>query len=56
MQSYTVSTYRLIASNGRHIRMATQVACPDGTVVRFMERMSKREAIRQVEQTRRKEG
>lgn len=43
----TVSTYRLTASNGRHIRIATMVTLADGRVVRFMEKMSKREAIRQ---------
>lgn len=43
----TASNYRLTASNGRHIRTATMVTFPDGRVIRFMEKMSKREAIRQ---------
>ena len=40
-----VSTYNLTASNGQHIRKATQVELADGRVIRFMERMSKREAL-----------
>jgi hypothetical protein len=40
------SNYELFASNGRRIRTATQVTFSDGTVVRFMERMPKGEAIR----------
>lgn len=43
-----VTTYNLTASNGRHIRKATQVELADGTVVRFMEKLSKRQAIAQV--------
>lgn len=44
----TVSNYRLTAAlTGRHIRIATMVTFPDGHVVRFMERMSERDAIRQ---------
>ncbi len=42
-----VSTYKLKASNGRHIRLATAVTFPDGRVVRFIDRLGKREAIRQ---------
>lgn len=49
-QKLQVETYQLTASNGRHIRKATQVVFPDGYVVRFMEKMSKREALRQVAQ------
>lgn len=45
----TVSTYNLTAPNGRHIRRATQVTFPDGRVIRFMEKMSKRETLRQVQ-------
>lgn len=43
----TVSTYRLQASNGRHIRIATKVVFADGFTVRFIDRMPKGEAIRQ---------
>jgi hypothetical protein len=43
----TVETYRLRASNGRHIRMATRVRFPNGQVVSFLDKMPKREAIRQ---------
>ena len=42
-----VETYRLVASNGRHIRLATKVTLADGRVVKFMERMPKRAAIAQ---------
>lgn len=42
----TVTTYSLTASNGKHIRTATRVTYR-GQTVEFMERMSKREAIRQ---------
>ena len=44
----TVSTYDLTAATGRHIRQATQVTFPDGRVIRFMEKMSRRDALRQV--------
>jgi hypothetical protein len=42
-----VETYRLVAMNGRHIRQATKVTMPNGEVIRFTEKLSKREAIRQ---------
>lgn len=44
----TVENYSLYAANGRRIRTATKVTI-NGQEVRFMERMSKREAIRQAE-------
>lgn len=50
----TVQTYRLQASNGRHIRIATKVVFADGFVVRFIERMPKGAAIRQAEEVRAK--
>lgn len=43
-----VENYILYAGNGRRIRIATKVVYPDGTQVEFVERMSKREALRQV--------
>lgn len=43
----TVTTYNLTASNGRHIRKATKVTFADGREIRFMDLMSKREALRQ---------
>lgn len=43
-----VGTYTLKASNGRHIKKATKVTFADGHVIRFMEKMSNREALRQV--------
>jgi len=47
MTSPIVTTYQLVASNGRPIRKATKVTFADGREVRFTERLSKREAIRQ---------
>jgi hypothetical protein len=47
MTTYTVETYQLTASNGRPIRQATKVTCPDGKVIHFLEKMSKAQAIRQ---------
>jgi hypothetical protein len=43
----TVENYKLAAANGRHIRVATRVKYSDGRVVAFIEKMSKREALRQ---------
>ena len=42
-----VETYSLRTTTGRHIRKATRVRFADGVVVSFIERMSKRDAIRQ---------
>ena len=44
---YIVKTYRLVASNGRHIRMATKVILPDGSEIKFLDKLSHREAIEQ---------
>ena len=46
-QTPEVRNYSLLAANGRKIRTATMVVFVDGTEVRFTERMSKREALRQ---------
>jgi hypothetical protein len=43
-----VETYSL-QCNGRHVRKATQVTLASGRVIRFEEKLSNREAIRQVE-------
>lgn len=43
-----IETYRLTASNGRHIRMATKIVFQDGTERRFTERMSRKQALAQV--------
>ena len=45
-----VETYDLIAANGRPIRKATRVVMPDGRVISFAERLSRREALRQAAQ------
>ena len=46
-----VETYEIFSAlTGRKIRTATQVTFTDGRRVRFMERMGKREAIRQAVQ------
>ena len=41
-----VETYQLLASNGRPIRKATRVVMENGRVIRWTERISKREALR----------
>lgn len=52
----TVETYRLVTTTGRHIRMATRVTFADGLVVKFMDKMGNKEAIRQAELYRVREG
>lgn len=42
--------YKLKAANGKHIRMATKVTLSDGNVFHFMERLSNKEAKRQVKE------
>lgn len=42
-----VETIRLMASNGRPIRLVTKVTLGDGRVVTFTERMSNRAALAQ---------
>lgn len=42
-----VFTYQLNAPNGRPVRKATGVRFEDGHTIRFMERLSKRDAIAQ---------
>ena len=46
-QSYKVSEYTLIATNGRKIRKATVVTTPSGKKIRFMDKISKKQAIQQ---------
>jgi len=45
-----VETYTLRAGTGRKIRRATRVVLPDGRVISFTERLSRREALRQAAQ------
>lgn len=45
----TVEAYRLVASTGRPVRVATLVRLADGSVIRFTERMGRREALRNAE-------
>jgi hypothetical protein len=40
-----VENYNLKTASGRHIRVATKVTNEVGDVVRFIEKLSKREAI-----------
>jgi hypothetical protein len=47
MSAYIVETYQLTASNGRPIRQATKVTCPDGKVIHFLEKLGKAQAIKQ---------
>jgi hypothetical protein len=42
-----VETYTMLAGNGRKVRKATMVTLTSGRVIRFTERMPKRDAIRQ---------
>lgn len=42
----TVSNYNLQTSSGKHIRVATQVTLPNGQVIRFAEKLTRKEAIR----------
>lgn len=48
----TVSTYQLVAGNGRAIRKATRVTFTDGEVISFIERLPKGKAIEQAEARR----
>jgi hypothetical protein len=46
----SVETYTIYAAlTGRRVRYATKVTLANGEEIRFMERMGKREAIRQAE-------
>lgn len=47
-----VELYTLRTGTGGHIRKATKVIFPDGREVKFMDRLSKREAIRQAREGR----
>ena len=47
-----VETYNLKTRKGKHIRKATMVIFPDGKVIRFIEKMGKKEAIRQAQKQR----
>jgi hypothetical protein len=42
-----VSTYTLKTQNGRHIRQATKVTYSDGREVKFVDKLPKKEALRQ---------
>jgi len=42
----TVSNYNLKTFSGKHIRVATQVTVPNGQVIRFAEKLTKKDAIR----------
>jgi hypothetical protein len=42
----TVKNYTLKAANGKHVRVATMVVLDNGKEIKFMEKMSKKEAIR----------
>lgn len=42
-----VAEYEMRASNGKHIRIATKVILEDGSEMRFIDRLSKREALKQ---------
>lgn len=42
-----IETYNLKAGNGKQVRMATKVVLDNGQEIKFMEKMSKREALNQ---------
>lgn len=44
---YQVFAYPLAASNGRRIRVASKVVRSDGAEVRFIEKLSKKQAVQQ---------
>lgn len=45
----TVEIYKLITPAGRPIRKATKVTLDDGRSIKFLDRLSKRDAIAQAE-------
>jgi hypothetical protein len=52
-----VQNYTLKAANGKHIRIATKVILPNGEEIKFTEKMSKKEALRNVEyELKRRQG
>ena len=44
-----IETYNLKSKNGRHIRKATKITLDDGTVVRFLEKLTKAEIVKFVQ-------
>ena len=48
-ETIKVETYSMksLSGNGRHVRMATRVIFENGTIVEFIEKLSKKEAIKQ---------
>lgn len=44
-----IKNYQLCTANGTPIRIATKVIFTDGSEIKFMERMTKKEARKQVE-------
>jgi len=43
-----IQNYRLYASNGKYIRIATKVILDDGREIKFIEKMSKKQAMKQL--------
>ena len=43
----TIQTYQLIAGNGNPIRKATKVILENGEEIRFMDKLSNKEAMKQ---------
>lgn len=48
LNSAQVDTYRLVAANGRPIRKASKVILEDGRVFKFLDLLSKKEALANV--------
>jgi hypothetical protein len=47
-----VQDYKLYASNGRYIRTATKVIFNDGKEIKFLDKMSKKEAVKNAQAQR----
>ena len=49
IENSKVENYRIFASNGNPIRVANKVIFPTGKEMKFLDKLSKREALKQAE-------
>lgn len=49
IQNSKVESYHLFAGNGKPIRVATKVTLSNGKVFKFLDKLTKKEALRNVE-------
>lgn len=49
IENSKVENYRIFASNGNPIRVASKVIFPTGKEMKFLDKLSKREALKQAE-------